>query len=273
MKTIIVATDFSATSLNAAHYAIDMAIAETAQVVLAHAVSYPLITPELTTASGTFDIILDAAKNDMKTLAAELSSYCAGKVSISTEVIIGDAVEELKSIAAARKPYAIVMGVQGAGAAARFLFGSTAFTAIHDLLFPVYLIPANAKYKTPGKIGLACDLSDATDTLNVPGITSLVKEHNAKLEILYVSRHGQMDAAKVLPESKDLLNALEGIHPAFHYTSGDDIAGSIGDFIKSENLDLLILVPGRRNFFSNIFHKSVSNHVAAHLDIPLLSLH
>lgn len=273
MKTIIVATDFSDVALNAAHYAIDMAAANNADVLLVNAVSYPLVTPELTTAAGTFEIILDAAKNDIGQLAFSLAAYAAGRTNITTEVSMGDTVDELKNLAAAKKPLAVVMGVHGAGAAERIFFGSTALSAMHRLLCPLYLIPARAQYKIPLRIGLACNLSEDINYINTTALADLVKSNNSQLHILHVSRKEQMEAGKVLPQSKNLLNALIGIHPEFHYATSDDIPASIADFIKSVNLDLLVMVPAPQSFWGSIFHKSVSNNVARHITIPLFSLH
>ncbi|MBS1689806.1 MAG: universal stress protein, partial [Bacteroidetes bacterium] len=58
MKTIIVATDFSAISINAAYYATDMAAAIGAQVILMNAVSIPLMVSEAPIPADTFETML-----------------------------------------------------------------------------------------------------------------------------------------------------------------------------------------------------------------------
>lgn len=273
MRTIIVPTDFSDTAYNAAQYAVEMAIEVKAEIVLVNTVVYPLVAPEVSAAAGTFEVIFNSAKADMDQFRAKLEKYAAGEVTITSEVIVGDAIDEVKNIAEVKKPYAIVMGIQGAGTTARLIFGSTAFRAMHELLFPVYLIPPHVRYRAFKHIGLACDLADAADTINAAGIAALVNEYHASLDILYVSKPGKMNAGEVLPESKNLLNDLQGLHPEFHYSANGDTVAAITDFVKERPLDLLVVVPGRRNFFSNIFHKSVSNRIATQVSIPILSLH
>src|SRR6476661_3100179 len=112
MKTIIVATDFSAAASNAAMYAADMALAIHADLYLLHVYQVPVIYVDIPVALAADDIQDDAEKN-MTKFKEELLLKSNRQIQIESAVREGIFFEELKTICEYRQPYAVVLGTQG----------------------------------------------------------------------------------------------------------------------------------------------------------------
>ena len=104
MKTIIVATDFSATAWNAANYATDMALAINADIFLLHIYQIPVIYSEVPVAFSEEDIRHDIKKK-LIDLKQQLIQKTGGRINIDTEVRLGSFFPELETVCEHIRPY------------------------------------------------------------------------------------------------------------------------------------------------------------------------
>lgn len=272
MPTIIVPTDFSAPATNAAHYAAHLAETLQADLLLMTVVTYNWVSTEIPT-PGLYDIEIQTTRTQLEELKADLQTLTGHQISITTSVTIGAVVDEIKNLAEVHKPYAIVMGITGAGNAERALFGSNTYTALHQLLFPVVVVPAAATYQPIKHIGLATDLMDVTQTIDTAQIKDLVTRFGATLQVLHVTRPDGITSGLALPGAKNLQEALRPIHPEFYYQHADNITDGVTQFINTQHIQLLLTVPKHRGFFQSIFHRSAANNIATHINIPMMTVH
>ena len=112
MKTILAPTDFSASSINAANYAADMALAVNAQLILINAVQFPIATSELSLPESMMDEIIEMGNNDLEELANKLKKRTNEKISITSEVLFGPVEQQIELMSASKRPLAIVMGIK-----------------------------------------------------------------------------------------------------------------------------------------------------------------
>lgn len=273
MKTIVVPTDFSSTSLNAAHYAADMAAAVGAEIVLIHVVSLPITVSQVPVPSDTIDIIMDNAQKEMHDLKQKLLEYTKQQIKISEQVTMGYLIGELNAIACKTDLFVIIMGTQGAGSGQLALFGSNTIDVMHRLPYPTLVVPAGAHYNGISKVGLACDFQDIKDTIPKSGIEKLLGMFNCTLDILYVYRAKKKINAAALPGSQMLQDTFQKYDMHLHFILNNDIENGIAEFISQEQIDLLLLVPKKHGLFGSIFHKSISKEIALHLHIPVMALH
>jgi nucleotide-binding universal stress UspA family protein len=270
MKTIIVPTDFSAISKNAARYAMDMAAALGTEVTLLYVVSIPIQMSEIDIPTETFDTMVEDSKADMDDLKNELAARNSN-VNINSVVVMGRLLDEITYLAERADVLAIVMGTQGATAAQRLLLGSNATAAIHHLPYPVMLIPAGAAYKPVSRIAFACDMHD-TARIPVQQLINMVTTFNAQLEVINVSAGEAGGDPEMLPGALTLQRELAPLHPKINFAAGLDIVSSIASYIHDNNTGLLAFIPKDHGILGTIFHKSISNNLAAHIDIPMMSL-
>jgi len=272
MKTIIVATDFSAISINAAYYAVDMAAAIKAQVLLMHAVSIPLMVAEAPMPAETFETMLDDANDELQKLQEKLNIYSNHKVPITRRAMLGTLLNEIEDIANDLDVFAIAMGIQGAGETNRVLFGSNTINMMRNMAYPIIIVPANASFKGIKNIGLACDLKDVTETIPVDVITNIVSLFNSSFHIFSVSKPDEADAS-ILPESISLQNQFMKLRPKMHLVTNENIETGIFESAEKEKIDLLMIVPKEHGLIYSLFHRSISKAIVTHPHIPMLAIH
>lgn len=142
-KRIVCAVDFSAASIRALAYALDLAREADARISLVHVIEMP---PEL----GEFPFAADFNVNGVRAAAEaeylqrlralipqDARAYCT----VATQVSEGRAHREILRVAAEEKAEVIVMGVQGRGAVDLMLFGSNAHAVIRGANCPVLIVP------------------------------------------------------------------------------------------------------------------------------------
>lgn len=270
MKTIIVPTDFSAISNNAAYYAADLALTVNAAIYLLNVVTLPVTFSEVPPPT---DIMIDEANTSMQRLKEELEEYTEGKLEIKTKVTMGLLLTELNSLTDSKDILTIVMGMEGAGAADRFLFGSNALDVMKKIAFPAIIVPQHAHFDRICKIGLACDMHNGDASLPVKEIEEIVKLFNAQLEILFIYKYDSKLSPDILPGSITLQNDFSKLHPKFHYILNDNIENGIIDTVEEQEIDLLIIMPKKHDFLAGLFHKSVSKAVALNINRPIMTMH
>jgi len=272
MKTIIVATDFSPISINAAYYAVELAAAVQAEVLLMNAVAVPLVAVEAPVPAETFETMLEDADGDLKQLQEKLLIFSNNTVNIYYHSVLGMLVNDLNELSQELNVFAIVMGSQGAGVTDRVLFGSNTLNVMRSLPYPVIIVPKHARFKGINKIGLACDLKDVNDTLPVEHITDMLTIFNSSLHIFYVS-DTEEDNASILPESISLQNNLMKFHPKIHFLTNENIKNGIFEAAETENIDLLMIVPKEHGLIYSVFHKSISKDIITHPRMPIMTIH
>jgi nucleotide-binding universal stress UspA family protein len=276
MKTIIVPTDFSPISLNAANYAAEMARSINSDLSLFHICLLPITTyGDVPYPIENMDSSLSGAEGKIFEVKMDLAKKTGGKVKIDTDVRVAATVTgELANYCKEKKPYAVVMGTQGTSAVERIFFGSNTINAMKHLAWPVIVVPPEAKFTTIKKIGLACDLKNVDETVPFSQIKSLVNQFNAELYILHINAEGDKGfTTEKTIESRSLQDMLDYLHPVYRFLHYDDIENGLEEFAETNQLDLLITIPKRHNIIDKIFHKSHSKKLVMHTHVPVIAIH
>jgi len=276
MKTIIVPTDFSPISINAANYAAEMARSINADLSLLHICLLPITTyGEVPFPLENMDSSLSSAEDKILQVKNDLTRKTGGKVKIDTEVRTAATVTgELVNYCELKKPYVIVMGTQGTSAVERIFFGSNTIYAMRHMAWPVIVVPPEAKFNKIKKIGLACDLKKVDENVPFSQIKSLVSQFGAELFILHINPEGEKGyTAEKTVETRSIQNLLYDLHPVYRFIDYDDIETGLEEFAATNKLDLLITVPKRHNIIDKIFHKSHSKKLMLHTHVPVMAIH
>ncbi|MFT3703584.1 MAG: universal stress protein [Agriterribacter sp.] len=274
MKTIIIPTDFSPIAINATNYAIDMALAVNASILLFHVYQVPVAFTSTEVAMPMIDI------NEMEKINVEklegvkrqLEHITSGKIKIDTELRMGVLSNELEDICKTVNPFAVVMGNKGAGVVERLLVGSSALSALKHIDAPVLIVPSGAIFKEIKKIGFACDFKHINEAMPADSIQLWAKTFNAELEILNVNESGKHPASE--SKQKEILQGLlSETAPKFFFINNPDVEKGINEFAENNNVDLLIVIPRKHNLLESLFQKNHATELAFHSHIPILSIH
>jgi nucleotide-binding universal stress UspA family protein len=276
MKTIIVPTDFSPVALNALRYALDMARAHDASIILLNTYQVPVSysdAPVSPVTTLSIDDIRKSSEERLTDLQQDMARVTGGTTQIITDARLGNTVDALEEMCAAVKPFAVVMGSHGSTGLERMIMGSTTLSVIRSLRYPVIVVPPGTAYKEIKKIGLACDFKDVVETIPVEYIKNIVSEFNAELLVLNVNRDGEHYDADTPLESAWLDSLLGDIKPNYYFLQRDDIVEGINEFSEKHNLDVVIVIPKKHNLLEKIFHKSHSRELVRNAHIPIVSIH
>ena len=274
---IVAATDFSPVSLNAINYAADMACAiktslhllHTHQLVMPYSSDFPVPIENIT-------IINQETEEKIKKLKGSLIKRVNGKINIYTSVKEGILVNELEDYCSSVKPYAVVMGTQGASALERVLFGSNTLAVMKHLSWPLIAVPPEAKFTGIKKIGLACDLKKVVETIPVETIRLLVKQFGAKLYIIHINSDiGGYSEYKpeTMEASAFLQEMLDEFNPSFHFIDITGIEEAINGYAEAHAIDLLIIIPKKHSIAEKLMHRSRSKQLILHTQVPIMSIH
>ena len=273
MKTIIVLTDFSALSLNAVNYAADMACVINTDLAILHVCPIPVVLNEVPVPPYTLEELVDDAEQKMIPLKQRIETRTGRKIKINTIVNTGELISGINAYCDLLDTYAVVMSVEDSSAFDRFLFGSKTIAAIKQLEWPVIAVPNEVKFTNIQKIGLACDFRKVLETIPVEEIKRLVNNFNAELYVLHVSPQSNLFKQEIDEGLKWLQNILGCMHPVYHFINGTDIEKGIAEFAGKIKLDLLITIPKKHNFISNIFQHSHSKELVLHSHVPVMAIH
>jgi nucleotide-binding universal stress UspA family protein len=271
MKTIIVATDFSAAAENAANYTADMAVSIGAHVLLLHISDLPISYVDMPVTAIPSNALEEASELLLQQ-KERILHHTGGKASVETMARMGIFFTELKTVCESIEPYAIAFGCQGTTAAQRFIWGGHTVYAMQHLPWPVLAVPPNIKYTGIQKIGLACDFVKVVPHTPAHKIKALVKEFNASLHVLNTDAKETFSPSLVF-ESGMLQEMLETVKPFYHFIASERVDEGINAFAAANSLDLLIVLPKRHSFFDKLLHESHTKQLALHSQIPVLSLH
>jgi nucleotide-binding universal stress UspA family protein len=271
MKTIVVATDFSKTALNATNYAVDMALSIQADILLLYVHQAPVVYIDVPMTASEYEMMNDAKKS-LSQLQKQLINKTNGKLNIKTEISAGVFFNELKSVCEKIKPYAVVMGSQGTTAAERVFYGGHTIYAMNHLKWPLITVPPGAGFSQIKKICLACDLDEVVESTPIDEIKRLVNDFQAELHVINSGKKEPPRAGTVF-ESGMLQEMLVSLSPQYHFINNENIDEGIINFVEKNKIDLLIALPKSKGLLKKIVHKSVSKQLILHSHVPVIAMH
>jgi len=272
MKTIIVATDFSPSSLNAANYAADMALFIHADILLLHVCQLPISYSEIPVPIDVEDaeVDIERALNEIK---SQLVKKTNGKLRVRTNVKLGVFFyQELRTVCRSTNPYAVVMGSQGTSASERLFFGGHTVHAVKHLKWPIITVPPGVTFSPIKKIGFASDFSDVLKTTPLDEIMALVNDFDAELHILHTESDLESNPNADF-ESRLLAEMLEPLKPKYHIIANKNADDGIINFAEKNKIDLLIVLPKMHDLLDSFLHKSHSKQMVLRSHVPVMALH
>lgn len=269
MAHVLIASDLSAHSLNAARYAVALFGLEGNSFTVLHTFFPPPSEP------GSMGLDNDPAgrlaAEGVATFAQELAATRAeGELDVAAVSAYGELDVVLRDMATGpERPDVVVMGGRATSSIERTLFGSSTAAVIRHAGLPVLVIPSEVRYRNPGHIILADD-GGAVDRDAVKLLLDIARWSRSELKLVHVVPESRLDE-EVMPESRyDRL--LGAIPHTFHTVSGDNILIALNDLADQSDADLVVVVHRQRGALEGLFHHSIAADLALHTHIPILVL-
>lgn len=274
MKTILVPTDFSKGAYKAVMYATQFAKDFGGRLIICHAFELPAQGINL-----MIDISSELEKNAIVELQKlEYSINESGQaegVPIKYIALLGDLNEVLKTLTEQFDADLVIMGTKGESDLASKLFGTNTVSAIKNCKSTLLVVPGEAIYRPVKNIAFAIDyLRPASDkTLRI--LREIAIHNNAKLSLVNVHTDGEIGEfiASVKEMQTWYEKQLEGVNVDFVFVENYAIEDGVFEFIRHNDIDMLAMITRKHSFFDEIFRKSISEELALHSGIPLLTMH
>lgn len=274
-RIILFPTDFSESARNAMQYGLQLYKGRGYKYVILNSV-------EPTTASSNAGMIVNMseilAKDSLEGLAKEkewLESLPEAEgCHFETVQMFGEFVSCIKHIIRDKSIDMIIMGTTGASGLKEFFVGSNAASVIQDIHIPTLSVPFNADFEQINRIVFATDLATIKNPEFLAFLLEIAKRREAKLTLFHVIKSSSKISNKEKEEAKErLLNYFSDVNVDFDSLENEDTVEGIQAYMKlHKDVDILTMVPRKKNFFEKIFTKSVAKKVAYHSSVPMLTL-
>ena len=283
MKTILVPTDFSDTSLHAGRYALDLAKKiKAAKVILYHTYSVPapvnygiipaepvLLNEELI----DFESLLSVAEDGLKRLENELKPYCPSDVKIELLAKYGFLTEDIKSTQKEVGADIIVMSITGGGIFTENIIGSDALIVARQASVPVIILPPKGLYKSINQILLVSDFEDVQASVPTGHIKSVLTATGASLKILHLLKDNSQAYVESSEERFLFEELFQGFDLKFHFAYALNFTDGINSFADENEMDLVVIIPKKHSLLESIFVRSHTKELAFHSHIPVMVVH
>jgi len=274
MKRILIPTDFSEGAFKAIEYGIDLAKEFNTEIIICHAFELP--------AQG-INVLIDIsselqknAQDDLKKLKEKIKRLkIATGIKIDYFALLGELNDVINTLGEENDIDLVVMGTKGEGDLASKLFGTNTVSAIKNCKLPLFVIPKEAKYKPLKSIAFAIDYLKPSNEKVMDLLSDIGGHFNSKISLVNVHTDGEIGEfiASVKEMQNWYSNHLKAGKLDFVFVENYAIEDGIFEFINYNPTDMLTMITKKHSFFDKIFRKSISEELALHTAIPLLTLH
>ncbi|MFT6321345.1 MAG: nucleotide-binding universal stress UspA family protein [Granulosicoccus sp.] len=265
MKRILVPTDFSEHANNALRYAINIGNYFEAEIELLHIYEMKAIIGSTILIR---EYLKEAADRDLADNIRSFKDLIFGKTILHGRALDGNPIDAICSIANNEDFDMIVMGTQGASGLKEIFLGSKTSGVMQQTRRPILAIPNSFTYRPIKDVTFAVDSGIVADDEVLHPLLELAKGYKSNIKILHLDKEKM-----VVGYDPGIGISLGSIPHSFHRISGaNDVNGMINLFVFEENSDLLCMIRRERDFWSNLFHRSVTTKEVFDSPVPLLIL-
>lgn len=275
MKKILFPTDFSEVSKNAFIYALKLADAIDAEIITLHV--YELDSPAYLDVTIYLQDIYEYEelsdfenyKDEVPVLRKIAEENNLGHIKMSNILIQGYLVNEVVKLSKKENIDFIVMGTKGISHLREVFFGTVTTKIMNECNTSVLAIPEKCKYAPIEKIlfNTKFHMRDIEPLKKIVALANVFRSH---IDCLNVKPPHTVYTDDFVTDFK---NVFKNQNIAFHSALGNDIEGTILNFIEENKINMIAIHERHRGFFNKLFQVSLSKKLTFHINIPILSVH
>lgn len=278
MKRILLPTDFSKNSLNAAKYAFEFFKDEECVFYLLNTYTPAIVHSRFmaTTVHGGLleDNVRTESEKGLEELLSEINTnYKYPQHSFRNVSSFNLLTEEIKELVESEDIDFIVTGTKGASGFDEVFLGSNTVRIIKAVrTCPILVIPENFEYIKPVRIGFPTDFKRNFSAEVIEPMIQVSAKFDATINIMHINEEEQLN--KYQHSNKDVL--LDYVSTVSHFIRSMPYFASKSDviefFIKEYGIQMLALVYYRHGFLEKLVREPIVKRIAFHTPIPLLVL-
>lgn len=279
MAILLVPTDYSAASANAARYAASLAQKMDAEIHLLHIYQLPAgyggmgMQPLDATFAPMpmMEIPLEDLKAGAASGMARFSASLAADypdIVFTKEVRLGsNLTNDINEYATGINPLLVVIGSHDLHGMENW--GSHVVSLVKELHYPVIAVPEDYSSISISKAVLAIDLQPVHPE-QAATITTIVEQLGASLKVVHVSNGKEGETGNNSTPGTETVFA--NLQATFETVVNDDVTRGIQAYLQNAAVNLLIILPHHHNLWERIFSKEHTSDILSEIRIPILSL-
>ncbi len=276
IKHITVATDFSITSKNAFTYATQLANKLNAKITVIHVQEHTMSNTEVNVSA--------PAANDLD-LVKRMTEFVFNENAFvdplitnpetAIRIVSGSPLDFFVGLSKNGGTDLIIMGTTGLSDVLTKIFGSTSQKISSNAHCPVMLVPRDLKWSGIKRLAFASNYESLTAKF-VQEVSDFAGSLNSDLHFVNVKNFDPVFETPQKEVNWEGLSAasFSNINFEKHTIYGNDTIEQLQKFGTEKNIDLMVFVSERRNFWESLIHRSITENMALSLDtIPLMVFH
>lgn len=272
MKTIAVATDLTPNANRAAHFAIQLAHAQQASLVLINAFRFWPTNPAETAGDSLFgsQAIREDNQRALNRLCVELHKRYGNDVPIRCVTKEGYAIPTIHEVVQAEKVDLLIMSTVGSSPQSAQLMGSMATEMVPQTQVPLLLIPPSAEYTAIKNVVLGLDLDTPPDAVVFDTAIRFAQQVRCVLNVLCI--HDNPTDAAIRSRAQHIRHLMASIPHSLTVLPGEEVYDTLLTFAHTNKADLIMMLPQAHGWFRQLFEEGETQRMARLTDIPLLAV-
>jgi nucleotide-binding universal stress UspA family protein len=270
MKTFLVPVDFSATSVNAAEYAVTLAKEITGVDIILYNVYSRISVASLTEKEkGSRKMVTES---ELKRLKRKLRASDDQNISVESEE--GSFIDNLERYVLSNHIDMVIMGITGSSRIKQVFMGTNTLNVIRHIKTPVMIIPPKAEFSGLKNVLFTSDFKDVARTTPFDPLKKILDLFKPNLHILNVDSEHYIELTDEFKiERAAMEEKLDAYNPEFSFLRAYDFLDGINRFAEVKEIDAIITVPRTHNFLSQLFKTSHTKKLAYHSHVPIIAIH
>ena len=270
MKTFAVATDLTPHANRAADFAIQLAHAQQASLVLMNAFHYWPTNPVETVEDALLGAqsLQDANQRALRHLANELHNHYGSDVPIRCVAKEGNLIPTIREVVQAEKIDLLLMSTAGSTPFSAQPMGQVATEMVPETPVPLLLIPPSAEYAAIKNIVLSLDLDTPPDAVVFDTALRFARQLGCVLNVLCI--HEQPTDAAVRGRAEHIRHLMATIPHTLTILPGKEVYDILLVFAHTNKADLIMMLPQAHSWLWPLFGEGETQRMARLTDIPLL---
>ena len=276
MLSILLPTDFSKNSMNAVKYALEFFKHQKVDFFFMHAYQNDFYNHDELASRAVFDDVLDKVKKQSQKNLEDLLETVKKMTSnpkFTYHIIsaYNTLVDEANLIADAKNIDLIVMGTKGKSDERHIIFGSHTFQVLKYVKCPILAIPSNYTNTQPKRILFPTNYLIPYKHRELKLLCELAASSKSTIDVLYISRSDKLSLRQ--EDNQTLMKEIVcKTKIDFYIEHSKKIAETIQNYIKNNDIDMLVMVNTQHSFLEDMLFPSNIDIVSVDLKIPLLAL-
>lgn len=276
MRKVLIPTDFSDNAMNAIKYAMEIFKYEQSELVIMHVYADEVYDRSLELSRVKFEKFREKVRENsdiqLQKVVKEMNIISPNpKHKYSYLSAFGGLVEEVNDWVDRENMDLVVMGTKGKTNDKDITFGSNTLQVVKYVKCPVLAIPSMYKGVCPTNILFPTDYQLPFQKRELKLISTLAKRFVATINFLYASQFKDLSYRQ--QDNKSIIeSSVCDNETSFHIVGSGNLTTLINDFIKENDINMLVMVNTRHTYFENILHTTTIEKIGLNIQIPFLVL-